>query len=83
MYLAIYLNSEGISENFEELFISIFWIFLKNGTKGAFCEEKRLLKRILHSTYSWNLLLPNIRMDTFEESGIIMFFVLSAVKELL
>ena len=45
----LYLNSEGIFENFEERFIFFFGYLYKNGTEGASCGEKWLLNRILHN----------------------------------
>ena len=76
----LYLNSEGIFENFEELFISIFGYLYENGTEGASYKDKFLFKRILNTAAIYYYLI--IEWVHFKESSIVMFLVLSTVEEL-
>ena len=60
-------------------FLSLFFGYLyENGTEGASCWDKCLLKRILNTAgIYYYLILESVHL---KESGI-MFLVVSAVKE--
>ena len=77
MFLAIH----NFRTNFRN-FLSLFFLYLhKKWRDGPSYGGKWLLNRILHTAGICQL--PNTRMNAFKESSIIMFLVLSAVKELL
>ena len=78
----LYLNSEGTSENFEELFISLFFGYLyESGTEGVSYKGKCLFKKILNTAAIYYYLI--LEWVHLKESSIVMFLVLSAVEELL
>ena len=81
----VYLAALKLTRNFQNLwttcYLYSFGYLYKSGRKGASSTEKWLVNRILHTAGIYNYLIYNwIRL---KETSIIMFLVLSAVKELL
>ena len=62
--------------------LSLFFGYLyENGTEGASCRDKYLFKRILNTAGIYYYLI--LKWVHSKERSIIMFLVVSAVKELL
>ena len=69
------------SKTLKNFLVLSFLYLYKNGTERASCEKKWLLNRVLHTARICNHLI--YEWIHLKESSIMMFLVLTSVKELL